>query len=141
MTRTRNWRLLLGLVFIAFGVCALAADNGFKFADPTLQAKFVAALRNEGIPFQAQPDGAVTYDAGMEEKVRKLRLAVLQQSFTPAYHFVDPTLEEEFTNRLRGAEISFGLETKNGERYITWSPQDDERVKKIREDVLNAIHR
>ena len=135
----RNALLVLGFASMGFGVGAIAADNGFKFNDPEVQAKFVSALRNEGIPFQTQGDGTVTYDATMEERVSELRLSVLHQSFKPAYHFVDRALENQFTGRLKSAGISYGLEIKGNDRFVTWSPQDNERVKKIREDVLNTI--
>lgn len=132
----RKFLLVLSLVLIGFN--AIAADNGFKFNNPKIQAEFVAALRNEGIPFQTQLDGTVTYDAKMEERVSQLRLAVLQQSYKPNYKFFDRALEDQFTSRLRGADISYEIEMEGGNRIITWSPQDDDRVKKIREDVLNS---
>ena len=134
-------KLLLVLSLVSIGVSAIAADNGFKFNDPNTQAKFVAALRNEGVPFKTLRDGMVTYDAKMEERVSQLRLAVLQQSYKPNYHFVDRALEDQFTRRLRRAGISYGLEMEGDNRLITWAPQDNDRVKEIKEDVLNSIGR
>ena len=131
-------KLLLVLSLVLIGFSAIAADNGFKFSNPKTQAEFVAALRNEGIPFQTQLDGTVTYDAKMEERVSQLRLAVLQQSYKPSYQFFDRGLEDQFTSRLRGANISYEIEMEGDNRIITWSPQDNDRAKKIREDVLNS---
>ena len=135
----RKALLVLGLASMGFGGGASAADYDFKFNDSKMQAKFVAALRHEGIPFQTQRDGTVTYDAAMEERVSELRLAILHQSFKPAYHFFNRALEDQFTNRLKAAGISYELEMKGGDHFIVWSPQDNERVEKIRQDVLNTI--
>jgi len=138
MTFMRSGPVVLGLVILGFSATAIAVDNGFKFDDPNTQATFIAALRKDGIPFQTQTNGTVTYDSRLEERVSRLRFAVLHQSFEPCTHFPDRALENQFTSRLRLEGIPFGIEMQGTKRLITWSRDDDERARKIGWEVLRA---
>jgi len=115
-----------------------SVENGFVFYEPKTQALFIQELKKEGIPYHVRDDGTVLYDARYEGKVSKIRLAVLNDSYVPAYHFNDERMEKEFMSQLRSQGIAFGVELRQGERFITWSERDSARVDAIRQRVLQS---
>ena len=83
-------------------------------------------------------DGTVLYAAKDEVEVSKIRFSVLQSSFVPSTRFADEHLEALFLERLTAEHISYGVQIRDGQRWITWSQHDDERAETIRRSVLDA---
>jgi len=116
-----------------------AEENGFLFFDASLQRAFVAALEKEGIKYHQQGDGTALYSSKDEDKVQKVRMKVLESSFTPSYHFEEQEVQTRFKEKLRSAGIRSGVEIRQGQEWVTWSEQDDARVKEIREKLLDEM--
>lgn len=106
-------------------------ENGFKFFDAHLQTQFINALKKEGIPFRLREDGTVLYSPKDDARVSKARASMLDESFVPSVHYEDQNFEKRFIEKLNSEEIKFGIELREGKRWITWSKQDDQRVEKI----------
>jgi hypothetical protein len=112
-------------------------DNGFMFFDSDTQARVVSALTKEGVPFEIRSDGYVIYRSQDEARVSRIRLAVLNESYTPNAHFFDQHREELFLARLKSEGIPFDVHVKKGDRWISWSERDDKRAEEIYRSVIN----
>jgi hypothetical protein len=117
---------------------SVAAENGFRFFNPKLQMTFVSALEKEHIQFRKLEDGTVIYGVADEEKVKRIRNAVLESSFTPSYRFEDEKLQMRFVGQLRSQGVNFAIEIREGKNWITWSQRDDAKVRRIREQILDS---
>ena len=117
---------------------AQSADNGFLFFDSDTQSRFARALTTAGVPFQVRGDGYILYRSFDEGRVSQIRLAVLKDSYTPTYHFYEKHREQLFLDRLAAERIDFGVNLKDGERWIAWPERDDARVESIRRSILDA---
>jgi hypothetical protein len=133
--------LLVLLVFFQ-AACAQVephiAENGFRFVSGDMQALFIQRLKNERVPFRVRDDGMVLYRSADEDAVSAIRLAMLRGSFVPSARFLDRTLEARFMQRLQEEKVEFGVQVRDGQRWITWSEKDDAKVQRIREALLQA---
>ena len=111
--------------------------NGFQFFDPGQQSDFLKALEKEGIAFHQRKDGMVIYSPNDEEKVKIVRMTILNTSFTPSYHFENERFQLQFMQRLKSRGIPFATQIKYGKSWVTWSEKDDAAVQKIRENILD----
>lgn len=134
--------MLASLVLIAAcNVEEPSGQNGFRFYDAKKQRLFVEALKKEGIRITIQEDGTVLYSPKDEAAALRIRSSVLETSFVPSIHYADEGLEKRFVERLKAEGIGFGIEIREGERWITWSKGDEGRVEKIRAALLDADKR
>jgi hypothetical protein len=133
--------VLFAIVFSGLGCtsheASTTAENGFRFSDPQLQKTFAGALEKARIQFRQIEDGTVVYGATDEEKVKRIRNSVLESSFKPSYRFEDEKLQQKFAEQLKSQGVGFGIETRGGKSWITWSPEEDVKVKGIREEILD----
>ena len=129
--------LLLGLG-CAGTSSSFAAENGFLFSNPQLQKAFASALTKEHVRFRQLEDGTVTYSPADEAKVKKIQMSILESSFTPAYRFEDGKLQAKFADRLKSQGIDYAIERREGKSWITWSQNDDAKVRRIREEILDG---
>ena len=68
-----------------------------------------------------------------DEKIMEIRNAVLEGAFVPSNHYEDKAMEKRFLGRLDAEGIQYGVEIKEGKRWITWAQKDDQRVEKIQD--------
>ena len=132
----KHFTALTLLILITQVACQAAApelaESGFKFFDPDVQMLLVEGLKKEGISYKIRDDGTVLYSPSDESKVSRIRTTVLKQSFKPSVHYEDKTIESRFLERLKSEGILYGIEIKQGKRWITWSEKDDQRIENIR---------
>lgn len=117
---------------------AQTLDSGFRFLDPEQQALFVEAVRKGGLPFSVRDDGTFLYSSRDEERVTAIRARTLNAAFVPSAHFPDIEVEKRVTAALDSAKISFGINVRQGRRYVTWAERDTPRVESVIRAVLQS---
>ncbi len=127
---------VLLLLTIGSNVACIAGDaisnrDGFKFFDGHTQMIFIEALKNEGISYEVGADGTVLYRPRDEREVNRIRNKILNELFVPSVHYEDKAYEQNFIDRLTSEGIDFGVEVKEGKRWITWSKADNQKVEII----------
>ena len=132
-------KIYIILIFLAATIVGCShkkenlGENGFKFFDAHTQALIVEALKKEGIQFRLREDGTILYSPQDDARVQKIEMEVLHSSFVPSIHYEDESYERRFIEKLNSDHIAFGIENRDGKRWITWSKQDDEHVHKLLE--------
>lgn len=123
----------LGLLLLLAAASTLAqvAENGFRFNDPADQAGFIEAVRRSGVKFSVRDDGTLTYSPADDAQVTQIRNKFLEDNFSPSSHFPNPMLEAKVIAAFDASKIPYGVRLRGGERYITWSKDDDKQAAAI----------
>src|SRR4051794_32427137 len=113
------------------------------FDSPIQESKkaFTETHAAKGIRFRQSEDGTVIYSAADESKVKEIQYGVLESSFAPSYHFEDERLQTMFVDRLKSQGINYGVQIRDGKKWVTWMQEDDAKVQPIREEMVGKAAR
>ncbi len=113
-----------------------AFDRNFKLHNEEIQKGYVEQLQKEGIPHKILSDGSIAYSSKDEGKFSEIRIRYLHESFEPSACYFDKDRERHFLDALEKENIKYEIKEKNLGMCITWSKEDDEQVKRIREELF-----
>lgn len=114
-------------------------ENAFYFYDQGMQERLIAELRNRRFDFHLDEKGRIRYSRNQEKAFTAIRDKLLQDSFRPSFSFEQNSDNTELAARLKAAGIPHRVEERNGRIWVRWSESDDERARKIRDQIIDSI--
>ena len=110
------------------------------FYEPEAQQALRHELDKATVPYRVDQKGIIWYRIQDTEKVMAARKKIIDEVLVNkhATSFVDQDEEQLFTDALKKNGIKYHIKEQGGRRWVTWSSEDDMKVKKI-EDEIDAL--
>lgn len=141
-----------GLLVFVMGVALVvgcsnvstAAENKFYFYDSGSQQAFITKLKEKGIEYRVDGDGAVWYRAEDSAKVDQVKKEILDQNFSPyGVHYTREAEREIFIRELEKQGIEYEVknrQTPSGQEvWVFWAAPDDQKVKIIQKKTREMM--
>lgn len=137
--------ILLLLILVLPAACVAnserpsGTENAFYFYDEGMQKRLIDELKNRRFAFRLDETGRIRYSPSQEKTFTAIRDKVLQDSFRPSFSFEQNSYNTELAARLKAAGIPHRVEERNGRVWVRWNESDDERARKIRDQIIDSI--
>ena len=111
--------------------------NGFRYNDPAHHEKAIAKLRKNNIPIIVSDDGHATYQDKYKQKVTQILKRLDNRPYSEYYK---RQYSDNFTALLDENMIEYEVKFFNDKKIqVYWNYEDDELVRKLKDENLNRI--
>ena len=135
--------LLLFLALLTMPACASKHDFELSiyFYEPEAQRALREELTKADIPYKVDKKGVVWYRIEDQQEVALIQKKILNETLVNQFatSYASRSEEQLFTEALERSAISYRIKEQGSHRWVTWSPEDDAKVRKIEEEVSDLI--
>jgi hypothetical protein len=114
----------------------IAFEKSDESHDGSVQKTHVEQLQKKDIPHKGFSDESITHLSKDDVKIKEIKMGYSYNNFEPYTCYFDKSKEKRFLNVLEAKNIKYEIKQKSLGKCITWSKEDDERVKQIQEEMF-----
>lgn len=139
MNKYQGIVLVVCALWVASYLTHQSIEESTIYADEVVNDAFIRRLEVENVPVRVSDNGMFFYQVRHRAEVETIKNQIHKEYYPGrGIHYYEPEREKLFLNSLYRYGIEYRVIRLSDGDYITWSEEDDARVRELQDEVMRA---